>query len=118
MLNSIGCSRCDSSKVNLFTHIFIQFSYLNFLHMDLSPVSEHRKPSPVRESLVLHVEKLSRNVNEGHLKEIFSMFNLFYLLLLSYIYILNAMCYWVLMVAKHLGRELLIDNAYLLISTF
>ncbi|RDY10986.1 Serine/arginine-rich splicing factor SR45, partial [Mucuna pruriens] len=32
------------------------------------------KPSPVRESLVLHVEKLSRNVNEGHLKEIFSNF--------------------------------------------
>lgn len=77
-----------------------------------------RKPSPVRESLVLHVEKLSRNVNEGHLKEIFSMFNLFYPLLLSYIYILNAICYSVLMVAKYLGRELLVDNAYLLISTF
>lgn len=31
-----------------------------------------RKASPIRESLVLHIDKLSRNVNEGHLKEIFS----------------------------------------------
>jgi len=85
--------------------------------MYLSPVSELRKPSPVRESLVLHVEKLSRNVNEGHLKEIFSTFNLFYLLLYpTFTFFLNAIC-WLLVVAKYLGRELLIDNAYLLIST-
>lgn len=33
-----------------------------------------RKPSPVLESLELHVDQLSRNVNEAHLREIFSMF--------------------------------------------
>ncbi|KAL6201896.1 hypothetical protein ACLB2K_025608 [Fragaria x ananassa] len=30
-----------------------------------------RKASPAHESLVLHIDKLTRNVNEGHLKEIF-----------------------------------------------
>lgn len=35
-----------------------------------------RKASPVRESLVLHIDSLSRNVNESHLKEIFGMFHL------------------------------------------
>ncbi|KAI4342431.1 hypothetical protein MLD38_027059 [Melastoma candidum] len=30
-----------------------------------------RKSSPIRESLVLHIDSLSRNVHEGHLKEIF-----------------------------------------------
>nr|GMC72313.1 serine/arginine-rich splicing factor SR45-like [Ipomoea batatas]GMC74418.1 serine/arginine-rich splicing factor SR45-like [Ipomoea batatas]GMC75615.1 serine/arginine-rich splicing factor SR45-like [Ipomoea batatas]GMC76333.1 serine/arginine-rich splicing factor SR45-like [Ipomoea batatas] len=33
-----------------------------------------RKVSPIPESLVLHVEHLSRNVNENHLKEIFGNF--------------------------------------------
>uniref|UniRef100_A0A2C9VMM2 RRM domain-containing protein n=1 Tax=Manihot esculenta TaxID=3983 RepID=A0A2C9VMM2_MANES len=33
-----------------------------------------RKISPIRESLVLHIGSLSRNVHEGHLKEIFSNF--------------------------------------------
>ncbi|KAK6133081.1 hypothetical protein DH2020_033120 [Rehmannia glutinosa] len=33
-----------------------------------------RKASPVSESLVLHVDQLSRNVNENHLKEIFGNF--------------------------------------------
>lgn len=32
-----------------------------------------RKTSPIRESLVLHIDSLTRNVNEGHLQEIFSM---------------------------------------------
>lgn len=31
-----------------------------------------RKMSPMVESLVLHIDHLSRNINEGHLKEIFS----------------------------------------------
>ncbi|KAL6567642.1 hypothetical protein OROGR_001310 [Orobanche gracilis] len=35
---------------------------------------EYLKPSPVPESLVLHVDQLSRNVNENHLKEIFGNF--------------------------------------------
>ncbi|KAF7140624.1 hypothetical protein RHSIM_Rhsim06G0238800 [Rhododendron simsii] len=33
-----------------------------------------RKPSPVLQSLELHVDQLSRNVNEAHLREIFSNF--------------------------------------------
>ncbi|KAL3851053.1 hypothetical protein ACJIZ3_012935 [Penstemon smallii] len=33
-----------------------------------------RKASPIPESLVLHVDQLSRNVNENHLKEIFGNF--------------------------------------------
>ncbi|GMP51835.1 hypothetical protein CsSME_00017909 [Camellia sinensis var. sinensis] len=33
-----------------------------------------RKTSPIPESRVLHVDQLSRNVNEAHLKEIFSNF--------------------------------------------
>ncbi|KAK9274598.1 hypothetical protein L1049_021847 [Liquidambar formosana] len=33
-----------------------------------------RKASPIRESLVLHIDSLTRNVNEGHLREIFSSF--------------------------------------------
>lgn len=52
--------------------LLVPFAYIFFF-----PMPDLRKPSPVRESLVLHVEKLSRNVHEGHLKEIFSMFNSF-----------------------------------------
>ena len=37
-------------------------------------ITGFRKVSPIRESVVLHIASLSRNVNEGHLKEIFSMF--------------------------------------------
>ncbi|KAF3493362.1 hypothetical protein DY000_02054961 [Brassica cretica] len=33
--------------------------------------SPSKKAAPIQESLVLHVDSLSRNVNEGHLKEIF-----------------------------------------------
>ncbi|CAK9165671.1 unnamed protein product [Ilex paraguariensis] len=33
-----------------------------------------RKASPIPESLVLHVDQLTRNVNENHLREIFSTF--------------------------------------------
>ncbi|CAN7134183.1 unnamed protein product [Brassica rapa subsp. narinosa] len=35
------------------------------------PPRGKRKAAPIQESLVLHVDSLSRNVNEGHLKEIF-----------------------------------------------
>ncbi|KAL2245131.1 UNVERIFIED_CONTAM: Serine/arginine-rich splicing factor SR45 [Sesamum indicum] len=38
------------------------------------PSPPPRKASPVPESLVLHVDQLSRNVNEHHLKEIFGNF--------------------------------------------
>ncbi|KAL2937778.1 Serine/arginine-rich splicing factor SR45 [Bienertia sinuspersici] len=33
-----------------------------------------KKPTTIPESKVLHINKLTRNVNEGHLKEIFSNF--------------------------------------------
>ncbi|MQL83416.1 hypothetical protein Taro_015885, partial [Colocasia esculenta] len=37
-------------------------------------VSPPRKASPLPESAVLHIDQLTRNVNEGHLKEIFGNF--------------------------------------------
>lgn len=41
----------------------------------LSITTISRKASPIPESLVLHIDQLSRNVNENHLKEIFGMLN-------------------------------------------
>uniref|UniRef100_A0A199UAU6 Uncharacterized protein n=1 Tax=Manihot esculenta TaxID=3983 RepID=A0A199UAU6_MANES len=43
-------------------------------HLQSRKTSPPRKISPIRESLVLHIGSLSRNVHEGHLKEIFSNF--------------------------------------------
>lgn len=49
------------------------------LHVALFDVqhlgSDCRKVSPIPESRVIHVDQLSRNVNENHLKEIFGMFS-------------------------------------------
>lgn len=55
--------------------------------------SNCRKASPIRESLVLHIDALTRNVNEGHLKEIFSMF-FFFFVFLFYFIIQLFLCLW------------------------
>ena len=52
--------------------VLILSSHPNFL-LILQSNSNFRKAAPIQESLVLHVDSLSRNVNEGHLKEIFGM---------------------------------------------
>ena len=48
-----------------------------------------RKASPIHESLVLHIDALTRNVHEGHLREIFSML-LFLSLGVNYEYAINC----------------------------
>ena len=48
---------------NVIFHFYKEKTYIYF-----------RKSSPAPESVVLHVDHLSRNVNEAHLKEIFGEF--------------------------------------------
>lgn len=59
-----------------------------FLHV-LKSHMDFRKASPIQESLVLHVDKLSRNVNEGHLKEIFGKLISCFKILMMFNVVLN-----------------------------
>lgn len=51
----------------------ISFLWFDGLHF-LTCYADFRKASPpILESVVLHVDQLTRNVNEAHLREIFGM---------------------------------------------
>lgn len=62
-------------KLGVFSFYSLYFCGFYCLPYMIFCIAIHfRKASPIRESLVLHVDSLTRNVNEGHLREIFSEF--------------------------------------------